>query len=51
MEATIKVICHKLADEGRQPTRGASEDEDEDDIRTKIRTRTRIRIRTILGRR
>ena len=28
-EATIKVICHKLADEGGQPTRGSSEDEDE----------------------
>ena len=28
-EATIKVICQKLADEGGQPTRGSSEDEDE----------------------
>ena len=29
VEATIKVICQKLADEGGQPTRGSSEDEDE----------------------
>ena len=29
VEATIKVICHKLADEGGQPTRGSSKDEDE----------------------